>query len=136
MELFIRVKDGQPFEHPIFEDNFRQAFPTVDINNLPSEFARFERKEPEAVGVYEVDEGVTYELVDGVYTDVFHRRAMTDAEKTAKQDAVKADWTANGFASWSFNETICQYEPPVAKPQDDKFYRWDEPTTSWVEVVA
>ena len=43
MELFIRVKDGQAFEHPILGDNFRQAFPNINVNNLPSEFARFER---------------------------------------------------------------------------------------------
>ena len=43
MNLFIRIVDGQPFEHPIFEDNFKQAFPDVDLNNLPSEFLKFVR---------------------------------------------------------------------------------------------
>ena len=41
MELFIQIRNGQPFEHPIFGDNFRQAFPDVDVDNLPPEFARF-----------------------------------------------------------------------------------------------
>lgn len=132
MELFIRIKDGQPFEHPIFGDNFREVFTHVDVNNLPEGFARFERKEATPVGVYEVDEGVTYELIDGVYTDVFHRRAMTEVEKTAKQDAIKSGWT--GFTSWVFDEQTCSFKPPVAMPDDGKRYTWDEATTNWIEV--
>ena len=40
------------------------------------------------------------------------------------------------YASWSLNSTTYLWEAPVAKPVDDKFYRWDEDTTSWVEVPA
>lgn len=43
MELFIQIKDGQPFEHPIHGANFRAAFPDIDVNNLPPNFARFIR---------------------------------------------------------------------------------------------
>ena len=35
--------------------------------------------------------------------------------------------------SWILNEETCRWEPPVEKPQDGKFYYWDEATTSWVE---
>jgi hypothetical protein len=136
MELFIRIKDGQPFEHPIFGDNFRQAFPDVDTNNLPSEFARFVRVEAPAVGVYENYTGVTYELIDGVYKDVHHVVPMTEQQKIDKQNSVKAVWSANGgYASWVFNEETCSFKNPIAYPQDGKLYQWDEPTTSWVEVT-
>ena len=37
------------------------------------------------------------------------------------------------FPSWSLNEETCIWEPPTPMPQDGKFYRWDETTTSWVE---
>ena len=135
MELFIQIRNGQPFEHPIFWDNFRQAFPNIDTNNLPDSFAKFVRIEPPIVGIYEVYEGVTYEWQDGVVTDVHHVRAMTADEKTAKQDAVKADWAESGFASWVFDETICSFKAPTPYPTDGKTYRWDEPTTSWIEVI-
>jgi hypothetical protein len=82
MELFIKIKDGQPFEHPIFGDNFRQVFPDVDTNNLPPEFAKFERVDRPEIGIYEIYQGVTYELVGNVYKDVHHTRAMTAEEKT------------------------------------------------------
>jgi hypothetical protein len=85
MELFIRIVDGQPFEHPIFGDNFRQAFPHIDPENLPPEFARFVRTEIPMIGEFEVYEGVTYERVDGVFTDVHHVRPMTDKEIAALQ---------------------------------------------------
>lgn len=40
-----------------------------------------------------------------------------------------------GFASWVLNEDKCQYEPPVAMPEDGKMYNWDEDTVNWVEFV-
>jgi len=135
MELFIRIKDGQPFEHPILGDNFRQVFPDVDVNNLPPEFAHFVRVEPPVVGVYENYTGVTYEFIDGVYKDVHHVEPMTEQQKLEKQNAVKASWVDTELHSWVFNDENCCFVPPVAYPTDGKFYRWDEPTISWVEVT-
>ena len=40
------------------------------------------------------------------------------------------------FASWTLNETTCRWEAPISMPTDGKPYRWDEPTTSWVEVTV
>lgn len=40
------------------------------------------------------------------------------------------------FESWVLKETTCQWEAPVAYPTDDKFYRWDELTLSWIEISA
>jgi hypothetical protein len=39
------------------------------------------------------------------------------------------------FPSWTLNEDTCQWEAPVAYPDDDKMYTWDEPTTNWIEVT-
>jgi len=36
------------------------------------------------------------------------------------------------FASWVLNETSCLWEAPVAYPEDDQHYAWDEDTTNWV----
>lgn len=38
------------------------------------------------------------------------------------------------YASWTLNETTCQWESPIAKPNDGNDYTWDEATTSWVQV--
>jgi hypothetical protein len=37
------------------------------------------------------------------------------------------------FASWVLNEDTCQWEAPVAYPDDGKHYLWDESITNWVE---
>ena len=38
------------------------------------------------------------------------------------------------FNSWLLNETTCIWESPVSYPNDGNPYRWDEETTSWIEV--
>ena len=90
MELYIQIRDGQPFEHPIFGDNFRQAFPDIDTNNLPPEFAKFERI-PQNVtpGQFEVAE-TRYEWSGSIVTDVWYLRPMTNEEKTAVEARLKA----------------------------------------------
>lgn len=137
MNLYIRLKNGQPFEHPIFNDNFRQAFPEVDLTNLPEWVAPFTRVPMPVLGAYEVHEGVTYEWVNGVVSDVHNIRQMTDDEKLAKQNIVKASWLISpNYASWTFNDKTCQYDPPVPRPTDEKRYQWDEVNLTWVEDVS
>ena len=35
------------------------------------------------------------------------------------------------FDSWVLNENSCIWEAPVAMPDDDQMYTWNEETTSW-----
>ena len=35
------------------------------------------------------------------------------------------------YNSWILNETTCLWEAPVAMPEDDNMYTWNETTTSW-----
>ncbi len=39
------------------------------------------------------------------------------------------------YPSWTLNETTWTWDAPVAYPDDDKIYEWDEDTTNWVEVT-
>ena len=40
------------------------------------------------------------------------------------------------FPSWTLNETTCQWECPVAYPDDNsKPYEWNEETQAWDEIV-
>lgn len=133
MELYIRIKNGQPFEHPITAENFHKAFSCVDTNNLPSGFARFERVEKPTLGAYQVYEGSSYGWVDGVVKDVHHIRLMEEEEKKEKQNKVKTHWANEGFPSWVFDEVTCSFQPPTPHPADGKLYDWDETTASWRE---
>ena len=35
------------------------------------------------------------------------------------------------FNSWTLNETTCQWEAPVLKPDDGNLYNWNEETQQW-----
>ena len=43
------------------------------------------------------------------------------------------------YPSWVLNEATCQWEAPVPKPAEDnlpeRYYRWQEETLSWIEIV-
>jgi hypothetical protein len=39
------------------------------------------------------------------------------------------------YNSWTLNETTCLWEAPSARPDDGKFYKWNEETTSWDEIT-
>jgi|TARA_B100001093_G_scaffold471573_1_gene493962 hypothetical protein len=42
--------------------------------------------------------------------------------------------SAQPYSSWTLNNDTCRWEAPVAYPDDDKQYRWNEDTTSWDAV--
>ena len=39
------------------------------------------------------------------------------------------------FNSWVLDEATCTWQAPVSRPNDGTLYRWNEETTSWVEVT-
>lgn len=134
MELYIRVKDGKPFEHPIMGFNFREAFPHIDVENLPDEFIKFEKQDT-SVGVYQIFTQMEYFIENGVCKNGV-LRDMTQIEKQEKIQQLKDRWTGiGGFASWIFNETTADFDPPCPKPDDGKKYRWNEDIVNWIEVA-
>ena len=38
------------------------------------------------------------------------------------------------FTSWTLNESTCLWDAPTAYPTDEKNYRWDEETLSWIGI--
>jgi len=88
-KLFIRLVNGQPYEHPITEQNVKQAFPHIDIDNLPADWVPFKRIPIEDVnlerGVYERLDA-RYEMRDGVVQDVWFVRPK-NAEEIAGTNA-------------------------------------------------
>ena len=137
LELFIRVdENGNAVDHPIFGDNFRMAFPEIDVNNLPSNFARFVRVVRPIPGVYEVldSQEPTYQLVDGVFTDVWAIRDMTEQEKADTQQLVIDAWESNpyaeNFTAWTLDEATCRMVPPTPRPEGENYF-WRGSTNSW-----
>jgi hypothetical protein len=124
MELYIQIRDGQPFEHPILGDNFREAFPHIDVNNLPPEFARFERlPDPENATTFQVGE-VRYEWVGDVVKDVWTVREMTQEEKTQKLETL----TEAALSRYELLKTGSQEQLDLATT--------DEHRQAWTDYLA
>lgn len=139
MKLYIQVENGQCVNHPAFEDNLRQAF-----GDIPANWEPFDRIERPTTGIYEVLESdlPTYQKVNGTWTDVWAVRAMTAAEKAAKQQSVKDAWAAReqaaNWSAWTFNEETCQYDPPIPRPEpvEGKIVFWSGADNNWKEAPA
>ena len=133
MELYIKLENGQIIGHPVLLENLLQVY-----NTVPENYVKFERVSCPKPAVYKINQGVTYQLINGVATDVWHIRDMTQEEKTNFQNQVKLEWTENnGYASWIFNEDLCMFEAPVPKPEkyDNVVYEWDESQLNWAAVI-
>ena len=44
-----------------------------------------------------------------------------------------AFYTPSPYPSWTLNETTCQWESPMARPESG-FYKWNEEKLTWDEV--
>jgi len=134
--LYIEVVDGEIINHPIFESNLIEAFPGIALDNH-DKYIPFQTVPQPAVGIFEVNEGVTYEF-DGpnLVKDVWHIRSMTDSEKQAKIAKARA---MQPYPSWTFDESTLIWSPPTPYPANAQatktLYRWDEDSLSWKEIT-
>lgn len=124
MNLYIQIENNAPLNHPATEENLISAF-----GSIPNNWTSFVRIAPPITGNFEKYLGCTYELIDGIYTDVHHIEKMTAKEINEKAKALGIP------LSWQFNNNLFDFEPPVPYPQDDKQYYWDEPSVSWKEFT-
>lgn len=136
MKLYIQIENGQPINHPAFEDNLMQAF-----HQIPAHWEEFVRIERPVPGVYQVvSDAPTYEKVNGVWTDVWVVRGMTDAEKAAKQqatrDAFNAREQASNWSAWTLDEATCTMVPPIPRPDtaEDVQMFWCGADNAWKEA--
>lgn len=132
MNLYIQVENGQTVNHPAYENNLLQAFGAVPAHWQP--FIRVERPVPSVYEVLESDEP-TYQKVNGVWTDVWALRPMTDAEKAAKQqatiDAFNSREQAENWAAWTLDEETCTMQPPIPRPEPDEAKLTQRILTMW-----
>jgi hypothetical protein len=121
MNLYIEIENGVTKNHPAFEDNLIQAF-----GSIPSNWEAFIRVERPTLDIYEVmtTEEAVYEKIDGVWTDVWHKRDMTEEEKTAMQQNVITLFNQNQYASnwsaWTLDEVTNTMVPPIPRLEPDQ----------------
>ena len=116
MAHFAKVLDGKVTQVIVAEPEFFTTF----VDSSPGEWVQ-----------------TSYNTFGGV-----HKLGGTPLRKNYAGVGFTYDRTKDAFIppkpfnSWLLNETTCLWEAPTPMPQDDKVYNWDEPTTSWVEVVT
>ena len=121
MNLYIQIENSTPINHPAFENNLIQAFGSV-----PSNWESFIRVEKPVSTVYQIFDSNTssYAKVNGVWTDVWALRDMTDAEKITKQQAVQDEFNnreqASNWSAWTLDEATCTMIPPITRPDIDE----------------
>ena len=157
MDLLIKIdENGLPKRHPSLRSNLQMAYPNggFEGSNVPAGWLAFERVPEPEIGVYQKFDdskgsenceawehnGLEYKVIDGKVKDVWNIIDMTDEEKKAKQDEVKAEWAARDAsqapASWSFDEAKCEYVAPVECPSDGEEYIWNETDRTWDKYTA
>jgi len=147
MKLFIQVRDGVPFEHPVMEDNMRQLFPSHDLETAPEGFAKFVRVAKPELGVYERFDtshghegcGCEYVLTADGCQDVWHVLNISASEKEYKIRAFKAK-PPRFYTTWVFDEATCSWQAPVAYPSDNSDlyatkYAWRDSDSTWVAIT-
>ena len=137
-ELYIRIVNGRPVDHPMLRSNIAAAFPEVDFDNLPDWLARFERIAKPVPGIYEIVNGPIYVVDGNVVKDQWILRPMTEDEKLIKQNRTRQNFVndSNGQKStWVFDEERCCFVPPVPYPLDMAAYEWSESGQTWVPTA-
>jgi hypothetical protein len=133
MNLYIKIdENNNPKDHPIIEDNFKQAFPEIDLENLPVQFAKFIQVPKPNLGPYDKDILSHYEWAGAEVTEIWTIIPMTVEERLQKIEYFVA---APHHASWIFNEELCEWVAPISKPEDGKQYTWDESMQNWVGML-
>lgn len=139
-DLYIKVENGLPINHPAFKANLIDAFGVLPDDWEP--FIRVSDPTRNDTSIVLEHPDPVYRKIDGVWRDVWYTRPKTEedyaAEKAVKLDSVRAIWAnrpyAHNFTAWVLNEEKLQYEPPFPKPTDGKFYRWSGPNNNWREA--
>lgn len=87
----------------------------------------------------------SYNTKGGIHHDPETGEPSKDQSKALRKNFASIGWSYDinvdafygpqPYPSWKLNETSYQWEPPIAKPDDDKLYNWNEETQKWVEAT-
>ena len=125
MAHYAKVKDGIVTQvivaDPEFFDNF--------VDTEPGEWLK-----------------TSYNTSGGIHYDSDTGQPSADQSKALRKNYAGVGYSYDSeldafippqpFPSWTLDEATCDWESPVPKPNDDKIYRWDEDSKSWVEATA
>jgi len=125
MILYIQIENGQPVNHPAFEDNLLQAFGAIPDNWKP--FNRIEQPIDLLTNPFQTAVN-TYTLgSDGVWFDSWAALDMTEAEKAALIATTEAN---PPYPNAILDTATLQWGKPP-KPTDGQNYKFNFITGTW-----
>jgi hypothetical protein len=114
-------------------------FAKLDENNIVTQVVVVDNKDTaDAFGVEKEHIGVAHleKILGGVWKQTSYnanfRKNYAGMGYTYRAD-IDAFVAPKPFFSWLLNANA-QWEAPAPMPQDGKMYRWNEDSTSWVEM--
>jgi hypothetical protein len=120
------------------EDSFSVALiidgVVQDVLHSEARLAALFLSEPQIVEVtdwYKARTSTSQNLVGATYEN----GEFTLPESIEAQSAVGSSIMPKMNPSFVWNNETQNWEPPIPYPVDDKNYRWDEETISWVEIT-
>lgn len=124
MGHFAKVNNGIVEQVIVAEPEFFQTF----VDSSPGEWIQ-----------------TSYNTRGGVHYQPDSNEPSADQTKALRKNYAGIGFTYNHlrdafippkpYASWVLNEASCLWDSPVPYPTDGKRYRWDEATTSWIEMT-
>ena len=125
MAHFAKVQDGVVTQVIVAEPEFFDTF----VDSTPGEWIQ-----------------TSYNTRGGVHYDPETQQPSSTQEKALRKNYAGIGFTYDRdrdafippqpFDSWLLDEGTCLWEAPVPYPTDGGMYRWDEETTTWIEIEA
>jgi len=121
MSHYAKVVEGKVTEVIVAEEDFFDKF----IDSSPGEWIQTS---------YNTRGGVHHNPETNKPDDGTPLRKNFAAIGFTYDSKLDAFYAPKPFSSWTLNETTCQWESPVAYPDDGKIYEWDEDNKEWKEI--
>jgi hypothetical protein len=125
MAHFAKVVDGIVTQVIVAESEFFETF----VDSSPGEWIQ-----------------TSYNTHGGTHYNPETREPSEDQSKALRKNyagighiydkTLDAFISPKPYASWILDEDTCLWNAPIAKPDDDKQYTWNEDTLSWDEVES
>jgi hypothetical protein len=126
MNLYIKIKDGQPVDDPYLEENLYQTIEHFNPDNLPDGWAKFIRVcNTHGIIMYneKITHSYTFDSANNAWTDTWSIEILTDEELELKKDNHKTitvdkfqphmDYANNMIDNFTFGDKLSEHNKSV-----------------------
>lgn len=128
MDLYIRIENGQPVNHPALKENLVHAFGCVPSSWVP--FTRIEQPAELLTSPFQIAVNTYTMSLDGTScSDNWSAIEMTELEKNSLISTTQANPPGPNI---TLDVNTLQWIANIPEPTDGKKYYWSYPLGDWV----